>query len=427
MRRRKSLFTLLVVVTSLALVASACGRSNKKSSSPSNSSGTTTGGNKTPSAGPGFDGTTITLGVVSPLSGAAAIIGKPLTAGNQMFWNYYNAEKGGIAGKYKVKLEIEDSAYDPPTAIQKYSKLKDGVVLFNQFLGTPVVKAALPQIKADGLVASPATLDADWVHEPNLIPIDAPYQTQFINAADYYLNSMGGKGKTICFMGSDDPYGDAGLAGLKFAAQKLNFSIAVEARFKATDTQFTAQLTQLKNGKCDAVFLTALPTVSRPAVEAGQQLGFTPQWFGQSPTWISLWATSVAMQQHFILVSEGPDWGDTSVLGMKEMLDHLNKYDPTQKPDIYYAFGYTESWSVAQILEQAVKDGDLSRQGIQKAMENVGKITFDNLVGDYTYGKAADRKPPTDSSFFKVDPTGPGGLKSIKTDYSSDAAKAYKY
>src|SRR5581483_12295222 len=73
---------------------------------------------KTPPKTDGFDGKTITLGVITPKSGLVSVIGNPLTAGNEMFWKYYNAEKGGIAGKYKVDLKEEDSAYDPTTAVQ---------------------------------------------------------------------------------------------------------------------------------------------------------------------------------------------------------------------------------------------------------------------------------------------------------------------
>src|SRR5438552_2288260 len=81
-------------------------------------------GRDEPSAAPGFDGTTISLGVLTPLQGPVAVIGKPLTAGGEVFFEWFNAERGGVAGKYKVKLVEEDTGYDPATAIAKYQKLK---------------------------------------------------------------------------------------------------------------------------------------------------------------------------------------------------------------------------------------------------------------------------------------------------------------
>src|SRR5215207_1432747 len=59
-------------------------------------------------SGPGFDGKTIKLGVLTPLSGPVAVIGLPLTAGNQVYFDYVNKEQGGIAGKYQVELEQAD-------------------------------------------------------------------------------------------------------------------------------------------------------------------------------------------------------------------------------------------------------------------------------------------------------------------------------
>src|ERR1700756_2389338 len=65
------------------------------------SGGTTSGGIKT---GPGVDAKTrtISLGVLSPLSGPVAVIGDPLTAGQQTYFKAVNAS-GGING-WKVNL-----------------------------------------------------------------------------------------------------------------------------------------------------------------------------------------------------------------------------------------------------------------------------------------------------------------------------------
>ena len=63
---------------------------------------------KTPPDVPGFNGSTIKLGAITPQSGLASVVGKPLTEGNRVYWDAKNAT-GGVAGKYKVDLTIQDS------------------------------------------------------------------------------------------------------------------------------------------------------------------------------------------------------------------------------------------------------------------------------------------------------------------------------
>jgi len=413
----------LVPLAALALVATACGGSSSKSTTA-----TTSGGNagKAPANAPGFDGSTITLGVVTPQTGIAAIIGKPLTNGNQVFFDHLNAA-GGIAGKYKVKLDVRDSQYQPQTGVQQYNAAKGSVTAFVQILGTAVVNATLPLLKADGIVAGPASLDSFWVPEQQLMALGAPYQIQAINAMDWWINQKGNKSDKVCLMHQSDPYGDAGKEGLEFAAKQLKFTITKDVTFAATDTDFAAQVNQLKGAGCQVVFLVGLPNVTGSIMGLAEQTNFTPEWIGQSPTWISAYAGNKYMQQHLAVVAEGPQWGDTTSPGMKQMLDDIKTYAPDQSADIYFAFGYAQAWSMAQVLEKAVALGDLSRKGIVNAMNKVGTIKTGGLLGDYDYGAPKDRKPPRANTMFQVDQSVPGGLKAVGPQFTSDAAKAFTF
>jgi ABC-type branched-subunit amino acid transport system substrate-binding protein len=385
---------------------------------------------KTPPSVPGFDGKTIKLGVLTPLSGLASVIGKPLTNGNKVYWDSVNA-KGGVAGKYKVQLSQQDSQYDVATALQGYDQIKGDVVAFQQVLGTQIMQAVLQRLKADRLTAAPATLDSLWVKVPQLVPIAAPYQVQAANGFDYYINKGGGKGKKICALAQDDLYGAAGLQGLTFAAKRLKFTVATTARF-ATGSDVSAQVGQLADAKCDAVFLASIPNDTLSIVTKMIGRSFTPQVLGLSPTWLSGFESSPDQgsfyAQHFLLLSEGPAWGDTSVPGMKKMLADVQAYAPDQKPDQYFGFGYAQSWAMDQVLEQAVKNGDLSTAGIQKALTQVGTLKFQNLVGDYLYGSSAgSRNPPRDTTIFKIVNGQPVGLSVLVPSFVSPTAKALKF
>jgi ABC-type branched-subunit amino acid transport system substrate-binding protein len=413
------------VLAVLALLAGACRSSKDKASDGDNGSGAAAA--VTP--GPGFDGTTIKVGAITPLTGVAAVIGNPLTAGNKAYFDAVNA-KGGIAGKYKVEMETVDSKYEAQTAVQQYAATKADVAMYVQILGTAIVDAIRPQLETDHLLAGPASLDAFWVREPNLMPIGGPYQVQVINGMDYAIRNLDAKNKTICALTKDDPYGETGLAGLDYAAEKDGFTVASKATFKTGDTDFTAQINQLQSAGCEITLLVALPSETAPILSAAAGRNFAPKWLGQSPTWVGAFATSALapyLEANFILMSEGPQWGDTSVEGMNQMLSDIQAYAPDQQPDIYFAFGYAQAWAASQILEQAVTDGDLSPQGILDASTKISELTFGGLLGNYTYGAVEDRNPPRASTMFAVDPSVPGALKALETNFTSDAAQEYEF
>jgi ABC-type branched-subunit amino acid transport system substrate-binding protein len=407
---------MLAVVAAVALVTAACGGSSKKSDNGGSSS-------KTLAAAPGFDPAKgeIRVGIISPLSGPVAAIGKPLTAGNEVL--------------FKVVLDEQDSQYIPQNGVQTYNSIKNNVVMFAQLLGTPVTKAVLPLLKQDNIVAAPASLDADWVREPNLLPIGGPYQIQMINAADFLLNDdasafKGKKDTVFCSMIQDDAYGEAGQQGVDFASKNLGFTVKTTARYKAASPDFTSQIQQLKGAGCQVVFLVSTPSDTGKALGTAAQLQFAPQWMGQSPSYIGALAASPLkdyLAAHFMIASEGTEWGDPSVPGMKTMTDDLAKYDPQQAPDYYFSFGYIEASSVAQVLEKAVSLGDLSRQGILNAMTKIDKLTFDGLSGDYKYGAAKDREPPRQSTIFKINPAKPIGIEKVKINFTSETAKKFTF
>jgi ABC-type branched-subunit amino acid transport system substrate-binding protein len=227
------------------------------------------------------------------------------------------------------------------------------------------------------------------------------------------------------------PYGQAGVEGLEAAAKAEGFQIKATARFEPTDQEFTAQVTQLKNAKCDAVFLTALPSNTGPILGTAAKLGFTPQWFGQAPTFVTAQAASPQLapilEKFFLLASEGPTWGDESSPGMKTMLADIAQFRPNQAPDFYFTFGYTLAKVSAALLEKAVEKGDLSRQGLLDALADLGQVDVGGLFGPTTYGKPADRNPSRQTTIFKVNPKVPGALEAVKKMFTSPAAEAYSF
>jgi ABC-type branched-subunit amino acid transport system substrate-binding protein len=410
----------LAAVFALALVGAGCGQDDD--------AGGGGGEGGAPKATAGFDGKTIKLGVLTPLTGPVAVIGEPLTAGNEVYFESIN-KKGGIAGKYKVELEQADTQYKPDRTVQQYNRLKSQVVAFTQVLGTAPTLAVLPQLKRDKGLAAPASLDAFWVREENLLPIGGPYQVQAINSLDYYVKN-GGEGKRICSLIQDDAYGEAGQAGVDFAAEELGFEVAETQKFRVGAQNVQGQISRLRGANCDAVFLVATPTDAGTIWGTAAQGKFAPQWIAQSPSWIDeLGSSPLAdyLKQTVWVAAEGTEWGDDSVPGMAEMVKNVEELRPKQEPDYYFAFGYNQARAMTAVLEKAVENGDLSKEGILQASKDVGTVSFDGLTGDYEYGAAEERNPPRSSTIFEVDPEKPFGLATKEYNYESEAAKKFEF
>ncbi|MFN2556230.1 MAG: ABC transporter substrate-binding protein [Nitriliruptorales bacterium] len=372
------------------------------------------------------------IGMLLPLTGPVAVIGNPLAAGAQVWVDALNEEKGGVAGRHKVELVLRDSRNDPATAVQAYSELEREVVLF-YITGVPVLEALLPQLEGDGGVAVAGTLDADHIREPNLIPVGVPYQMEAINILDYYLRTEAGhRGRTVCAMGGDEAAGQAAVEGVEYAARELGFEPSERAHYRLGDEDFTAQIRQLHDGGCNAVVLLSRPSETSRILGAAAQGGFSPRWLALTPTWAAALANSPLrqyLQDNFWLVREGAQYGDTSIPGMAEFLARIERHPPSldvTEGDPRLISGYTQAQVMTAVLEQAVKEGDVSKEGILRAIPHVGTLSFDGLAPDYYYGPIEERGPDPVSTIFKVDPTQPFGLAPIQEGFKSGVAERFE-
>jgi len=419
----------LVAALIIGMVAVACGRGTPESDAGS-------GGDTVPEAAglvdaPGFDVSsgTIKVALLTPLSGPVQVIGEPLLAGFRTRFDGINA-RGGIDGRFKVEVVAEDNQYDVPTSVQLYQKVKDQVATL-ALVGTPHVNAVLPSLEQDGIVAIPGSLDAGWIAEPNLLPYGGPYQIQFLNGAGWYLTEGGGQGKRICAMAIEGPYGDAGISGLEAAASAEGFVVEETVRYRGTDTEFTAQVGQLAEARCDAVFLTGLPSTTGPILGTGAKLEFTPLWLGQSPTWSTAFTRSEELlplfEKNFVLLADGPEWGDESEPAMRQMLADIRQFEPDQQPDVYFQVGYLEAMVITALLEKAASLEDLSRAGIREALRQLGRVSYEGLSGDWTYGPPDQRDPSRVTTVFRPNASKPGGLEAVEKNVSTPAAQAFQF
>jgi ABC-type branched-subunit amino acid transport system substrate-binding protein len=387
-------------------------------------------GDGTAATTPGVSGDTITVGVIASQSDAVAVIGVPMTAGVQTYFDALNA-RGGIGGRYKVRVLVEDHTYaNPSTSAQKYQKVKGDVAMFATVIGTDHINMLIPLLAEDSMMVVPASFDAEWVREPNVLPWAPPYQIWAMNGLSYFRSLPGNAAKHVCTMALATGYGEAGLEGARHGAEQEGYTIAATASFKQDDQDFVAPITQLRNARCDAVLLVSLPGTTGRVIGTAAQAGFTPQWLILSPGWLGAFVESPLrdyLSRHAWVLFDGPEWGDTTVTAMRELLVARERFRADQKPDLYFAAGWTAAIATERLLAKAVELGDLSRGGIMRASDALGTVSFEGAASDYTYGPAAERVPPRTTSIYRVDRSNPIGLKALQLDFRSPAADRYVF
>jgi ABC-type branched-subunit amino acid transport system substrate-binding protein len=416
----------------LVALLAACGSGG--SSGSSSSPGTV-------KAGPGVDTTakTITLGVLSPLSGPVAVIGKPLTNGQQAYFSAINAS-GGVDG-YQINLLQRDDQYSPQLHVQFYNEIVGQVAMIAQSLGSPTTLAIQQLADTAGITVGAATQSSSWVTDKVMIVLGTPYAIDDANGIDYIVNQLGKKTAKIGIIYQNDEYGQDGIRGYDAAKSAYSFNDVARASYAATDADFTSQVLAMKNAGAEYVFLVAVPTAAGKIMGTAAALHYAPNWVLQGPAWTEFLMTKngtfedtadktalypVLSGGNVMVLGYEAQWGDTTVPGMAQFLADTTKYGSGQIPDYYYEYGYAMAKVEAAILKKAIESGDLTRQGILNAKLNLGTVDLGGLLPSVNYTPAlgpVSRK----SGISVVDPTVPGFLKLKVPFFESSAAKNMKF
>ncbi|HEV2235197.1 MAG TPA: ABC transporter substrate-binding protein [Ktedonobacterales bacterium] len=376
---------------------------------------------------------TITLGVLTPLTGpVAAPIGIPLTAGVQLYFSALN-NAGGIDG-FQIQLIQRDTQYDPAKSVAGYNDIHTDVAMLAESLGTAPTVAIKDLAAQDHMLVSAATLASSLAREKYLILIGTPYRLQVENAFDYVTKKLGDTNPKTGIIYQNDDYGQDGLTGYQESVKAYNLNDVGQAPYGVTDTSFVAEVSQMKAAAAKYVFLTTTPSITAKIILTAHALGYDPQWILQSPAFhpslLLVPGLGALMTKEAWVVSQGASWGDTSKPGMAEMLSDIGVLNSKQQPDPFFEFGFTESKITAAILKKAADNKDLSRDGIFKAFESLRNVDLGGLLPNLNYGSSSNpdqRVPSRDSSVYALDPTVPTGAKDLSGDFTGSAAAVSKF
>ncbi len=237
----------------------------------------------------GVSKTEITLGSIQDLSGPIAGFGKQARLGMLLRVDEIN-EQGGINGR-KLKIIVEDSAYDPKKAVLAAQKLvnQDKIFMMVGHIGTAQNLAAMPvQFEKNVINFFPITAAREMYEPFHKLKYSyaATYFDQMRNATPKLVKEK--NLKKVCTMYQDDEFGLEVMRGGEAGLKAIGMEFAEKTSYKRGATDFSSQVAKMKSSGCEMVVLGTIIRETIGAIGESRKTGFNPVFLGSSAAYTDL-------------------------------------------------------------------------------------------------------------------------------------------
>jgi ABC-type branched-subunit amino acid transport system substrate-binding protein len=398
------------VLLAVVVVTAASGCSNKAQNN-SSAGGSGAAGDVTTDVG--IEGNTIKLGDLTDLTGVFAALGKDITNANTLFW-----KDNKVCDTYSVELDVQDTGYVPQQGVQLYSGMKDSILAMQQTIGSPINTALAPEYEADSIVNFPSAWAKTLTEIPGTGVVGSTYDVEIANGYDYmFQQGLLKEGDTVGHIYFEGEYGANGLAGTQAVAAEKNLTV-VEAQIKATDQDMSAQITQFKAAGVNMIALTVAPGQLASVAAVAEAQGLDVPILGSNPVFAPGLLQGPAanwLKTHLYVASP--------VSSFDANPDLLQKYEaayPDITPSLGVVVGTGMSALMKQVLDNACDNGDLTREGVVTAFNDLTQVDTGGLVvpiRGFELGKS-----PSLESFILQPADVPGGAKVLEQAFEGEFA-----
>ncbi|MFD5180281.1 ABC transporter substrate-binding protein [Nocardia sp. NPDC058379] len=334
----------------------------------------------------GITDTAIKLGGVYPLSGPASAYSE-VPKGIKAYFDYVNAEQGGIGGR-KVEYLVRDDGYQPPKTVEETRRLveQDQVFAVFQTLGTATSSAVwdylgqrkVPQV----FVATGATkFGADTEH-PWTIGWQPSYRTEGLAYAQYVKAQR--PTATVAVLYQNDDFGKDLLAAFTEGIAGSGVKVVAQQSFEVTDPTVDAQVRNLANSKADVLLNFSTPKFASQALAADVRntdwnpLHVLTQVSNTMATLrpVGLENVQGAVSAAFLKDPADPRWAQDA--GMRTYKTKLAQYAPGADPENQHAMA---GWAMAESFRKTFESAKCpTREGLRDAMRSLDNVAVDLLL-----------------------------------------------
>lgn len=408
----------LAGVLALVLVAGACGgtaittttvvgepATTTTTSSPETSTTTVADDAIRTGIGVDPDRKVIKLGALHDLSGS---LSPQVTDVNDAMATYYDIlnASGGIDG-WLIQYVVEDTGNDVARHLAQYEALRNEVLALTASTGSDTSVRALPLAKEDNMVFLPLSWYSGWAipdFDGGLaMEQNTNYCIEAMNVMEFIRDNGG---ETIALATFPDVYGLDAAAGIKLAASYYGIDIVYDGSGAVRNGRDpTEAIAGVAGSDADWVYV-ATDASSLEALMAGAvEAGYSGMWTGAGPSYNStLLDSSVAqlIDRSYYESTYYVPWGDGAP-GNVEMMDAMRMAFPERRPSNAFIIGWNEAKAMHQVLADAIAAGDLTREGMAKAVAAQTGVEFGGSQPDQSYAGLPNDYVTRASAIYKPD------------------------
>jgi ABC-type branched-subunit amino acid transport system substrate-binding protein len=365
----------------------------------------------------GVTADTITLGLVTTLSGPIPGLFQGASVGAQAFAAFVNSQ-GGVFGR-KLKIIVRDDQFD---AGQNRAQTRE---LMNQVLGfvgsfSTFDDPAQPDLEKAGIPDVGYGLTDGRRNSPvNFSPQPAKSGTFRTGPFLYYAKHFPDAVKAMGTLWGDVPASKGGAVDSMAAAESVGWKWAYSRGYQPTESDFTADVVRMRQAGVKGFYTVAADSKTMARIlKAFAQQSFKPEFiaFGASgydillPALAGSAAEGVYVDQQLALY-QGTDAAAVPEVGLLDQW--AQKVKPGYTPDLFAAY----AWASGRLLLQALQASgpQLTRKALLAQLQKIDNFDANGLMAPA--GPASKRQPACDmfmrvqgGKFVRVDPPGKGFL-----------------
>ena len=220
---------------------------------------------------------TIKIGLIGPQTGGAAVYGMAVARAAQIAVDEINAQ-----GSVQIALDVQDDEHDAEKSINAYNAVLDNgaQMILGSVTTTPCIAVAAQAYEDRVFMLTPSASSPAVIEgKDNMYQVCFTDPAQGAASADYiFQNKLGEKIGVIYNNG--DVYSTGIYQTFETKAAELGLEIVKVSTFTDDTTDFSVQVTDMKNAGADVVFLPIYYTPASLILTESSKQEFAPVFFG---------------------------------------------------------------------------------------------------------------------------------------------------